>query len=330
MNADGSGRHQVTGPIDGWDQAYTASFGPDNETVAYLAFADAPSGIRGDIYTVHADGGGGRRLTTNEAYEPSYAGDGRIAYDRFDDIYVMNGDGSGQHMILANQTVNTIDPPQRVYTANDEPAFSPDGQTIAFTRSTTTTTYQCNPIPNCTGADRTRDVDIYLINADGSGLRRLTSTQEVDEVDSSISPDGTRVVYFYWPVEDQGDVPEETGELWIVGTDGDGAHRLLGGSNPEWSNVTGGPGRPHLRISGVPHGCARGTFRIRLPVVTSAAAPTRMIFRLDGRYHGELGRKRSLFRVFAYEAKRPGRHTLKVVVSFGPDKFRRTIHFRRC
>ena len=332
INPNGTGRHRVTGPVDGWDQAYTPSFGPDSETIAYLAFADVPGGIRGDIYTVHADGSGGRRLTTNEAYEPSYAGDGRIAYDRFDGIYVMNGDGSGQHMILANEAQNILDPPQRIYTVNDEPAFSPDGRTIAFTRTVNTTTYQCNPFPNCTGSELTREVDIYLMNSDGTGLRRLTSTPNVDELDASIAPDGTRVVYFHWPERNQTpeDPPEATGELWIVGADGSGARRLVGGSNPEWSNVTYGPGRPRLRISGVPRGCARGTFAIRLRVVTSASAPTRMTFRLDGRYRGYLTKKSSLFRVFSYEAKRPGVHRLKVVVSFGPDRLTRAIRFRRC
>lgn len=332
MNPNGTGKHQVTGPIDGWDKAYTASFGPDNETIAYLAFAEGPGGIRGDIYTVRSDGSGGRRLTTNEAYYPEYAGDGRITYERFDGIYVMNGDGSDQHMILANESQNILDPPQRIYTKNEEPAFSPDGQTIAFTRTVNTTTYHCNPFPNCTGSDLVRDVDIWLMNADGSGLRRLTSTPHVDEVDSSISPDGTQVVYFYWPEEAQrGDAPpEETGELWIVRTDGGGAHRLVGGSNPEWSNVTYGPGRPRLKVSGVPHGCAQGTLRIRLRVITSAVAPTRMTFRLDGHYRGYFTKRNSLFRIFAYEAKRPGQHTLKVVVTFGPDRFVRTIHFRRC
>jgi hypothetical protein len=65
-------------------------------------------------------------------------------------------------------------------------------------------------------------------------------------------------------------------------------------------------------------------------VLTSAAAPTRMTFRLDGRYRGYLMKKTLVFRVFSYEAKRPGRHTLKVVIQVGPERFVRTIHFRRC
>jgi WD40-like Beta Propeller Repeat len=331
INPNGTGRRRVTGPVDDWDQANTPSFGPDSETIAYLAFRDVPDGIRGDIYTVRADGTGRRRLTTNEAYDPAFAADGRIAYQRHDGIYVMNGDGTGQHMVLANTAERPANPPGTVVTDNNEPAFSPDGRTIAFSRRVTTTVFECNPFPNCTGQHTTQDEDVYLMNADGTGVRRLTSTPEVDEVDPSFAPDGTKIVYFRWPVEGRADdPPEETGELWIVRTDGQGAHELIRGSNPEWSNVRGGPGRPRLRISGVPRGCANGTFGIRVRVVTSARAPTRMTFRLDGRFRGNLTRKSSLFRVFYYEAKRPGTHRLKVVVRFGPDRLVRTIRFRRC
>ena len=168
INADGSGRRQVTGPIDQWDQAYTASFGPDSETIAYLAFAGT-AGIRGDIYTVRADGTGGRRLTTSEAYDPSYAGDGRIAYKRFDGIYVMNGDGSGQQRILENENWISVRPAGEALVENEEPAFSPDGRTIAFTRRSFISVYECNAFPNCTEGEETYEVDVWLMNADGTG-----------------------------------------------------------------------------------------------------------------------------------------------------------------
>jgi len=331
IGADGGGQRQVTGPVDQWDQAYTASFGPDNETIAYLAFAGGGSaGIRGDIYTVRADGSGGRRLTTDQAYDPSYAGDGRIVYKRFDGVYVMNGDGSGQHMILANDNRTTFDPPGRVFIENEEPAFSPDGSTIAFTRKTFISRYECNPFPNCTDGEDTFDVDIWIMNADGSGLRQLTSTPQVDEVDPSISPDGTQVLYFRWPEANQQRGPaEETGELWIVGADGGGAHRLVQGSNPEWTNVTGGPAPPRLEVSGVPRGCVRGAMTLRLRVL-GGGDDARMRFRLDGRYFGGATRKTYRLRIFGYQAKRPGRHRLKVVVTLGPEKLVRTIRFRRC
>lgn len=56
--------------------------------------------------------------------------------------------------------------------ADTEPAFSPDGRTIAYARSG----------------------DLYSVRPDGSGQRRLTSGPELDSA-PIISPDGKRVVF---------------------------------------------------------------------------------------------------------------------------------------
>jgi Tol biopolymer transport system component len=56
--------------------------------------------------------------------------------------------------------------------ADAEPAFSPDGRTIAYARNG----------------------DLYSVRPDGSGLRRLTSGAELDSA-PIVSPDGKRVVF---------------------------------------------------------------------------------------------------------------------------------------
>jgi len=79
----------------------------------------------------------------------------RIVFERADDagshIVIADADGSDEH-ILTTSPSGGID---------DWPRFSPDGHTIAFGRHT--------PI----GPD-TVDDEVYLIAADGSGLRQLT------------------------------------------------------------------------------------------------------------------------------------------------------------
>lgn len=65
--------------------------------------------------------------------------------------------------------------------------------------------------------------DIYLMSADGTGLRRLTYGFE-----PSLSPDGRRVAFTRW---------DEPRGLWLINSDGSGA-RLLTGANrarsPSW------------------------------------------------------------------------------------------------
>jgi TolB protein len=68
--------------------------------------------------------------------------------------------------------------------------------------------------------------DIMLINADGTGLRRLTYG-----IDPVLSPDGQKVAFTRW----EGD----TGTLWEINVDGSGERPILGetrqAKGPDWS-----------------------------------------------------------------------------------------------
>jgi hypothetical protein len=68
--------------------------------------------------------------------------------------------------------------------------------------------------------------DIMVVNADGSGLRRLT--QGIDPV---LSPDGKRVAFTRWNGTD--------GSLWVIGVDGSDERQVAGGivqaKHPTWS-----------------------------------------------------------------------------------------------
>ena len=88
------------------------------------------------------------------------------------EIYIMNADGS-------QVTRLTNDP-----AFDDSPALSPDGARIAFL------TGRHDPAP------RLPDLkyELYLVNSDGSALRRLTTT-EAAEGHPAWSPDGTRIVF---------------------------------------------------------------------------------------------------------------------------------------
>jgi TolB protein len=59
--------------------------------------------------------------------------------------------------------------------------------------------------------------DVWSINADGTGLTRLTDSSW-HEFDAAWSPDGTRIAYRSEP----NDYPQ----LWVMNADGSGKHRL--------------------------------------------------------------------------------------------------------
>jgi Tol biopolymer transport system component len=68
--------------------------------------------------------------------------------------------------------------------------------------------------------------DIWSINADGTGLTRLTRSPW-PEFDASWSPDEARIAF---RSEREGDP-----EIWLMNADGSGRHRLADGLSPAWS-----------------------------------------------------------------------------------------------
>lgn len=96
---------------------------------------------------------------------------GKIAFVSWRDngvdgqVYVMNADGTAQTRTMITPAANDWDP-----------AWSPDGTRIAFE------------------SNRGGNYDIYVINADGSGLTRLT-TNSGDDSHAAWSPDGLRIAF---------------------------------------------------------------------------------------------------------------------------------------
>ncbi|MDQ3679629.1 MAG: hypothetical protein M3378_03630 [Actinomycetota bacterium] len=148
MNADGTNQVRLT---NNTFQDSLPSWSPDGTRIAFNSFRDGDH----EIYVMNADGTNPIRLTNSpgEDAHPQWSPDGsQITFHtrRFGtlDVMVMNADGSNPRLLTTNTTA----------THEYFPVWSPDGTMIAFNGNTLDPT----------------NTDVYVINVDGTGLRRLT------------------------------------------------------------------------------------------------------------------------------------------------------------
>jgi Tol biopolymer transport system component len=82
-------------------------------------------------------------------------------------------------------------------------------------------------------SNRTGTYNVYVVNADGSGLRQLTRFKSGELARPALSPDGKSVVF------DRAKTARGDSDLWIVGSDGRGLRDLTPGphddTSPNWS-----------------------------------------------------------------------------------------------
>jgi len=147
MNADGGPQERLA---RGGDPAWS----PNGKAIAFVREHDGNA----EVYLMNADGTEQRNLTRNVARDevPVWSPDGKkIAFTRErghnNEVYVMNADGTGQRNLTRNAT------------RDEDPVWSPDGRRIAFARK----------VPWRTGGVGGQ-FEIFVMNADGSGQRRLT------------------------------------------------------------------------------------------------------------------------------------------------------------
>ena len=77
-------------------------------------------------------------------------------------------------------------------------------------------------------SDRDGDPEVYVMNADTTGLRQLTHNTSPDE-QPSWSPDGQRIVYMHWDGNDW--------ELFVMDADGANRRQLTRNTHQEWRPV---------------------------------------------------------------------------------------------
>ena len=196
-----------------------ARWSPDGTSIVFFSWRDFPGQEqRNELYIMAADGSNQVRLTDNDSedVEPTWSPDGtQIAFtssrDGNPDIYVVAADGSDERQL-------TTDP------APDEgPAWSPDGSRILFTSyrdgadplmlgsgnaeiftvrpdGSSLTNLSNNPdwdgypawSPDATqiafSINNGVEFDLYVMNADGSGKRRLAGVEGKNGIANDCCP----------------------------------------------------------------------------------------------------------------------------------------------
>ena len=91
------------------------------------------------------------------------------------------------------------------------PRFSADGTRVVFSRTLRT----------APGSDFERQADLFTIRTDGTGLRRVTATDDHDEAQGAFSPDGRRLL-----LTRSFTGPDSPASVYSIGVDGRGLRRV--------------------------------------------------------------------------------------------------------
>jgi len=270
------------------------AFSPDGRRLAVV--------VRGDLWTLDADGTHGKQLTRTPGPEsaPTWSPDGRLlAFARAGAVWTIRADGRGEQRLVPDAAAPSWSPDgRRVAFERDgdlwlkrtspgaprrltdgafahDPAFSPDGRRVAY------------------ASDELGDFEIHTLDVATGARSRVTYDPGADRR-PTWSPDGRRLAW------------ERDGAIWTANADGTGARRLATGTDPSWQpaqrvrellpdlsqrppahlRIGGGPGRWQLGFDTAVDNVGDGPFVIvgrRPPGAAHMDASQRVLLANGGR-----------------------------------------------
>jgi Tol biopolymer transport system component len=180
----------------------------------HILFEHETNGIS-HLYVMDSDGNGQRPLTDGPTFDfgASFSKDGRtIAFCRDREgvchVWAMNADGSNPKPLTDGPWFDCA------------PSFSPDGTRIVFKRRERGQRYLASARDE--EALSRRFDEVYVMNADGTHLRRLTNNSD-DDAPIGFSRDGTRIFFC------------SSWRIRVIDSDGANAHDLGDGFDPALS-----------------------------------------------------------------------------------------------
>jgi Tol biopolymer transport system component len=199
---DGSDLRQLTA---GAGNHLCAAYSADGRQIAYC------SDVSGawEIWAMKQNGTKEHQVTHLNGFSifPDFSPDGsKIAFNSFidaegsDEIYVVDAATGG------GLTALTDCPGEGTFCLNDYPAWSPDGRQIAFVHAEHFDA-DGNPL----------DEQVWVMDADGSHQRQLTTDAPFKDQVPDWSPDGTKIAY-----------ASGLSGIWVMNADGTDQHQLSG------------------------------------------------------------------------------------------------------